>query len=178
MKEPIKLTEIRFDRQEREKDRVLKREQLEEQRLAREQRERLAYTRTSNREQTRGLDNVRRRQDGISASVARWRSQLTIVSALIGHDIFYGLGRVLQRLVRVTQNFERLRLGLAAVEGSTDVADAQVRTVRRLALLPGVQFEPGLRTVTRLRGAGLSFTQSERLIREISNFAASSWCVS
>ena len=167
-----KINRDQFARVEAEKDRALRREELQEKKLAREQRDRLAAQRQALGDQTRSLTTVRRHTDGIGASVGRWRSQLTIVSALIGHDIFYGLGRVLRRLVEVTQNFERLRLGLAAVEGSTEVADAQVRTVRRLALLPGVQFEPGLRTVTRLRGAGISFTQSERLIREISNFAA------
>ena len=62
-----------------------------------------------------------------------------------------------------------MRLGLAAIEGSEVVADNEVRRVRQLADLPGIGFESGLRSIQGLRGAGFTFPQSERLLREISN---------
>ena len=138
--------------------RSLQSQQLAERALGREQRERFS--------------RIRQEQGRISRGFGGWTTQIGFVGEAITSEILYALGRVARRTLEVTQNFERLRLGIAAYEGSTTLADAQIRRIRNLAELPGVQFEAGLRTVTRLRGAGITFEQSERLIREVSNLAS------
>ena len=131
---------------------------LDEQRLAREQRANFARMRASQTQINRGFGG--------------WSTSLTAVGGLLAGSVLFGLQRVGRQVLEVTANFERLRLGITAFEGSQVVAGAQIRRVRELADLPGIGFEPGLRTVNRLRGAGITFVQSERLLREISNLAS------
>ena len=141
-----------------EESRQIQRLRLQEQRRAREQRERFAQLRAS--------------QSRIGGGFTSWQNTLSTVGAIISTEILFALERVGRRMLEVTANFERLRLGITAFEGSPQVADAQISRVRQLAELPGIGFESGLRSVNRLRGAGVNFLQAERLLREISNLAS------
>ena len=136
----------------------IQRRRLDEQRLAREQRADFARIRAS--------------QSTVNRGFSAWSTSLSTVGGLLAGSVLFGLQQVGRQVLEVTGNFERLRLGIAAFEGSTRVADIQIGRVRQLADLPGVGFESGLRSVNRLRGAGVNFFQAERLVREVSNPAS------
>lgn len=140
-------------------ERTIRRQRLEEQRLAREQRERFAA--------------LRAQQRSIAGGFGSWTSSFReFLSFFAGAALEDTFRRIAARIVDVSSEFERLRLGLVAIEGRAGVADSQLRRLRQLAELPNVGFTSGIRAVTGLRGAGISFDQAERLIREISNVAA------
>ena len=127
---------------------------------------------TNQKAQLRGIRQIGRESRAVGAGFGVWSSSLGSVSTLLGGSVLFGLERVGRRVATVTAEFERLRLGLAAIEGSSTIADRQIRRIRELADLPGVGFTSGLRQISGLRGAGITFNQAERLIREISNVAS------
>ena len=154
--EKNRLAARRLDGQEQ--NRILAERRLEESRL--------------NREQRANMAQLRQEQGRVGRGFLSWQTLLSHIGSIIAFEIVFQVVELGRRLIEVTQNFERLRLGITAYEGSAAVADAQIRRIRELAELPGVQFEGGLRTITRLRGSGITFEQSERLLREISNLAS------
>ena len=88
-----------------------------------------------------------------------------------GSIIQQAFSRFGRHIFDITAEFERLRLGLAALEGNTFIADEQLARLRRLADLPGIGFTQGIRAFTGLRGAGINQDLSIRLYREIANVA-------
>ena len=80
--------------------------------------------------------------------------------------------RSFRAIVDVSAEFERLRLGLVALQGSEIIADEQLARIRELADLPGITFSGGIRGVTGLVSAGASNTLAENLLREVSNAIA------
>ena len=146
----------RFSNQRASQD--IQRRRLQEQRYAREQRDRLARLRAD-----QGL---------VNRGFGSWVSSLRIFTHLLGSvSITEAFRRIGLRVRDVSAEFERLRLGMAAFEGDPYIADRQLRRIRELAELPGVGFTSGIRSIAGLRGAGVSFELAERMIREISNVA-------
>ena len=138
--------------------RSIQRQRLEEQRLAREQRDRHFQ--------------LRQRQRGILAGFQAWSGPIGAVAGLLSGELLQALQRVGARTLEVTRNLEQLRQGYGAFVGSQRLADTQIARIRRLADLPSVGFEGGVRSVLQLQSAGFDFATSERLLRELSNQVA------
>ena len=141
-----------------EESRVIQRRRLTEQAAARESRERLAELRLQQARITRGFQG--------------WTGALQEFALFMGGSVIQqAFSRFGRYIFDVTAEFERLRLGLAALEGNTFIADEQLARLRRLADLPGIGFTQGIRAFTGLRGAGIGQDLSIRLYREIANVA-------
>ena len=141
-----------------EESRVIQRRRLQEQALARESRERLAQLRLEQSRITRGFQG--------------WTGALQEFAIFMGGSLIQqAFSRFGRHIFEITAEFERLRLGLAALEGNTFIADEQLARLRRLADLPGIGYTQGIRAFTGLRGAGISQDLSIRLYREIANVA-------
>ena len=96
--------EIAADREKgRNADRTIRRESLEERKLAREQRERFAA--------------LRAEQGRVGRGFLSWQTILSHIGSIIAFEIVFQVANLGRRLIEVTQNFERLRLGIAAYEG-------------------------------------------------------------
>ena len=138
--------------------RQIQRLRLQEQGRAREQRARLAQLRSSQR--------------SIGANFVSWGTALTAVGTILGGSLINGIQNFSRRVLDVTVNIERLRLGLAALEGDPGIANRQIVRARELARLPGIQFEGGVRSITQLRASGFTPDTSARLLQEVSNLSA------
>ena len=158
-----KITNINTETQRmrlygQEASRIIQKQRLDEQRLAREQRNRHF--------------ELRRQQRGVLGGFNSWGGALQIVTGIISGELLFALDRFARRTLEVTKTFESLRLGFGTFEGSQAIADQQIARIRELARLPSVGFEGGIRSVLQLRSAGFDFETSERLLKEISNQVA------
>ena len=137
------------------------------------------------RETRRDLERQRRLQDTLvrdQQRAARGAIQLrsgfagvasSIADASFAMQSFADIiGRSFRAVVDVSAEFERLRLGLIALQGSEIIADEQLARIRELADLPGITYSGGIRGVTGLVSAGASNTLAENLLREVSNAIA------
>ena len=138
--------------------RQIQRLRIQEQRRAREQRASLARLSTQQR--------------SINRNFLSWGTSLNAVGTILGGSVLFGIQNLGRRVLEVTVNIERLRLGLAALAGNQQIADRQISRARELARLPGIQFEGGVRSITQLRAAGFDQNTSARLLQEISNLTA------
>ena len=126
----LRLEEARIREKGRAADREISERRRKEQRYAREQRS--------------NFTRLRGQQSGIAAGFGAWASPLGIAATLIGVDLVGALTNAGRQVFTLTAEFERLRMGIAAIEGSPIIADAQIRRLRQLADLPGVGFESSL----------------------------------
>ena len=69
-------------------------------------------------------------------------------------------------------NLERLLIGLDAITGSLDAANAQYRDLIEVSRLPGINIENSLRATLQLQALGKSGEESTRIIREFGNSLA------
>ena len=69
-------------------------------------------------------------------------------------------------------NLERLNVGLIAITGSLDAANAQYQSLVQVSRLPGINIENSLRATLQLQALGRTGEESTRIIREFGNSLA------
>ena len=69
-------------------------------------------------------------------------------------------------------NLERLLIGLDAITGSLDAANAQYHDLIQVSRLPGINIENSLRATLQLQALGKTGEESTRIIREFGNSLA------
>ena len=84
----------------------------------------------------------------------------------------FALAAVGHQIIGTATEFERLSRGLAAISGSAAVADRDLRNLREIAELPGIEFTPSIRSFNRLIAGGIDTDAATRIIREFGNAAA------
>ena len=135
-------------------------------------REQTLAERRLDRERRDSFGSLRNNQERVRRGFLSWETLLSHIGSIIAFEIVFQVANLARHVVDVSAEFERLRLGLQAINQDPFTADSQIRRIRELAELPGVGFASGLRSITSLRGAGITFNQAERLLREISNVAS------
>lgn len=75
-------------------------------------------------------------------------------------------------IAEATVTADSLRMGMAALEGSTAAANARIEEMQRLAKSPGLGFEQAVQADISLRSVGLSASLSAKTIREMGNALA------
>ena len=145
-------------------------EQEERTRRERIERDRSRVRQTELREQSRLNRITRRRQitGGSFLDIADRVSAGTVALGAFG----VALAGVGTSIIRTAVEFERLSRGLAAISGNAITAENDLRRLREIAELPGIEFTPSVRTFSRLRAGGFQADTSIRLIQEFGNAAA------
>ena len=161
-----------------ERQRRNRQQETEARRNFQETQRRARETRRDLERQRRLQDRLVRDQQRASRGATQLRSGFSGVVTSIADASFAMqsfadiIGRSFRAVVDVSAEFERLRLGLAAIQGSEIIADEQLARIRELADLPNITFTGGIRGVTSLVSAGASNPLAENLLREISNAVA------
>ena len=156
---------------QRASNEALARDRLAAQNRSLDLREQSLAEKKLTRERKEAFGDLRQNQERVRRGFLSWETLLSHIGSIIAFEIVFQVANLARHVVEVSAEFERLRLGLQTINEDPFVADTQIRRLRQLADLPGVGFASGLRSVTSLRGAGISFEQAERLLREISNVA-------
>ena len=165
------LEEMRAaERTRREEVRAAERAQREEERLRRYHRQLVIRSR---RDEARAAEQSARRQEQAIRRVARTYDRVfsniaRIGTRLAGATIFgsiLGTGSVLRTGIQ----FDNIRRGLEAVSGSAEEANRQVEQLRRLAQLPGIQFQQAATATLQLQGTGVAASRATELIQIFGN---------
>ena len=158
------------ERARREEAQAAVRAQREEERLRRYHQQLVIRSR---REEARAAEQSARRQQQAIRSVARtydrvFSSIARIGTRLAGATIF---GSILATgsVLRTGIQFDNIRRGLEAVTGSASEATRQVEELRRLAQLPGIQFQQAANATLQLQGTGVAAQRATQLIQVFGN---------
>lgn len=76
------------------------------------------------------------------------------------------------KAVNAAITLDSARRALTAVTGSAQLAEEQIKRLREIAKLPGIDFEGAIRGATRLQAVGFSARESERALKAFANAVA------
>jgi tape measure domain-containing protein len=113
---------------------------------------------------------------GLPGQIARTMSQVRRSIEAAAGDVTISISAPAAALgagiLDAALDFERLRLGILAVAGSSNEAEEQLARLRVVARAPGLGFEEAIAGSTRLQAAGLSAQMAERSLAAFGNALA------
>jgi tape measure domain-containing protein len=102
------------------------------------------------------------------AALEQYARDATATMAKVAAVGVAGLGMA----VKVAADYEAMKLGLQAVEGSAEGAERALARLKEVAKLPGLGFREAVEGFTRLRAAGLDAQLAEKSLRGFANALA------
>ena len=126
------------------------------------------------------IADVKRRTEGFGKSakkslrnvtlgLAAMGAAATVAAVAIGVKLTRAMVRVGKATIVTAVRYDRLKIGLAAVAGSSKEAEIQLRRLEQVAKLPGLSFEGAIAGSTALQAAGLNAILAERSLLAFGN---------